>query len=117
MLRLGLAAGIAVLVALCCALERAPLELAALYLVMGTISVFVYRHDKQAARDGAWRVPEATLQGIDLVGGIAGGFVAQEVLRHKTRKEPFRTVSLLTAGLHLLALGSLLAGIWAFPIA
>lgn len=111
MLRLVLATGIAVLVALCCALDRAPLELAALYLVMGTISLLVYRHDKQAARDGAWRVPETTLQGIDLAGGIVGGLLAQEVLRHKTRKQPFRTVSLSIAGLHLVVLGILAVGV------
>ena len=66
--------------------------------------------DKHCARNGMWRVPERTLLGMALIGGTIGAVAAQHGLRHKTRKEPFRTQLYLIAGLQVVALGAL-----AFP--
>ena len=43
------------------------------------------------AIDDARRVPERTLLNLALIGGAPGAVAAQQMLRHKTRKEPFRT--------------------------
>lgn len=66
--------------------------------------------DKHCARNGMWRVPERTLLGMALIGGTLGAVAAQHGIRHKTRKEPFRTKLYLIAGLQVVALGTL-----AFP--
>jgi uncharacterized membrane protein YsdA (DUF1294 family) len=44
-----------------------------------------------------WRTPEATLLLLAALGGAAGAMAGQQVLRHKTRKEPFRTLLWLIA--------------------
>ncbi len=41
---------------------------------------------------GERRIPERTLLGVVLAGGGPGGVAAQQWLRHKTRKEPFRSL-------------------------
>jgi uncharacterized membrane protein YsdA (DUF1294 family) len=62
--------------------------------------------DKQAAIDGTWRISERTLLGIAFIGGSLGAVTAQQVLRHKTRKEPFRTLLMMIVGLHTLGAAS-----------
>jgi uncharacterized membrane protein YsdA (DUF1294 family) len=79
-----------------------PLALFLLYLVF-----CVYWWDKQAAIDGTWRISERTLLGIAFVGGSLGAVTAQQMLRHKTRKEPFRTLLMI-----ILALYTLGAALW-----
>mgnify|MGYP001071088002 CR=1 FL=1 len=54
---------------------------------------------------------ESTLDGLDLIGGIIGGLVAQELLRHKTAKDGFVLVTVLIGLLHLALLVGLLAGV------
>ena len=47
--------------------------------------------DKQRAVRDERRIPERTLLNIALIGGALGAVAAQQMLRHKTRKQPFRT--------------------------
>ncbi|MBX4926145.1 DUF1294 domain-containing protein [Rhizobium binae] len=67
-------------------------KLAALFLALNLLAFWVYFLDKQAARHGRWRISERTLLMLALVGGSIGAVAAQQLLRHKTRKEPFRSV-------------------------
>jgi len=106
-LRPVLALALAVLAGLALLLGALPLWAGGAYLALGLISALTYRADKQAARAREWRVPEARLHGLDLVGGIIGGLLAQQMLRHKTSKSGFAAITVLIAlahGLGLLAL-------------
>jgi uncharacterized membrane protein YsdA (DUF1294 family) len=67
--------------------------------------------DKRAAIRGERRTPERTLLWLALLGGGPAAVSAQRMLRHKTRKAPFRTLLLAILCLQLLAL-SLAVG-WA----
>lgn len=53
------------------------------------LSIFCYaaiHRDKQQARAGAWRTPEAALHLGELCGGWPGSFLAQWRYRHKVAK-------------------------------
>lgn len=66
------------------------------YLAIGLVTFFVYAKDKRAAINGNWRVPEKTLHIFSAVGGWLGALIAQDKLRHKTQKQPFRAIYWLT---------------------
>ena len=60
------------------------------YLVLVNATALVLMlADKQKARRGAWRIPEATLMGIALVGGSVGAIAGMYLFRHKTRHLKF----------------------------
>ncbi|MEX1666532.1 DUF1294 domain-containing protein [Zhongshania arctica] len=69
-----------------------PPLIALLILCLSLVSYFYYAKDKKAALTGAWRVPENTLQLLSLAGGWPGAIIAQQGLRHKTKKVSFRLV-------------------------
>ena len=83
-----------------------PLALFLLYLLLNVIVFCVYWWDKQAAIDGTWRISERTLLGVAFIGGSLGAVTAQQMLRHKTRKEPFRTLLMIIVALHTLGAAS-----------
>jgi uncharacterized membrane protein YsdA (DUF1294 family) len=62
----------------------------AAYLAMSLACFIVYALDKSAARKGERRTPESTLLILGLFGGWPGAVLAQQWLRHKTVKQPFR---------------------------
>jgi uncharacterized membrane protein YsdA (DUF1294 family) len=72
----------------------------AVYLVMSLLAFFLYWRDKRQARINAWRTPEKVLHGVELLGGWPGALVAQQALRHKTRKLSFQLVFWLIVLLH-----------------
>ena len=96
-------------------LERVPLNLLYVYLVLGTLSFFNYWRDKRAAKAEGHRVPERSLQLLDLVFGIVGGLVAQVVLRHKISKPQFAMVTGLITALHAVVLALLIGGVIVYP--
>lgn len=77
------------------------------YGCMSLVTYTVYALDKSAARRRRHRVPERTLHLLALFGGWPGALLAQQRLRHKTRKAAFRAVFWLTVLLN----GALLMGL------
>ena len=45
--------------------------------------------DKQKARRKLWRIPEATLIGVAVIGGSIGSLLGMHIFRHKTRHPKF----------------------------
>jgi len=73
-----------------------------IYLIMiNAVTFTAFARDKRAAELGRRRTPERRLLTLDLIGGTPAAMAAQQVLRHKTRKAPFRRVLWILAALHL----------------
>lgn len=108
--RIGGAVLLLVLLLAALMLDRAPLWLAGVYLGLGLLSGLAYLADKRAAQAGRWRVSELKLHGTDLAGGIAGGLLAQQLLRHKTAKTAFAVTTAAIWLLHVGLLSALLSG-------
>ena len=67
-----------------------PIEILFVYLFASLLTYLVYYFDKTAAQKGSWRTQESTLHALSLFGGWPGALIAQETLRHKSRKATFR---------------------------
>jgi uncharacterized membrane protein YsdA (DUF1294 family) len=73
------------------------------WIGINVIAFLAFGWDKrQAERDGS-RIAERTLIGIALFGGALGALIGQQAFRHKTKKQPFRTLLWLAAVINLLA--------------
>jgi uncharacterized membrane protein YsdA (DUF1294 family) len=70
------------------------------YLLASMVCFAAYALDKSAARAGTRRTPERTLLLLGLAGGWPGAVLAQQWLRHKTRKQPFQSLFWLTVAAH-----------------
>lgn len=68
----------------------------AIYIGLSIITYIIYAMDKSAANKGTWRTQESTLHLLALAGGWPGALVAQQKLRHKSKKESFRFVFWVT---------------------
>jgi len=71
---------------------KLPFAVLGLYLIASLVTFLVYAGDKSAAELEQWRSNESTLHVLALIGGWPGAFVAQELLRHKSKKLSFRIV-------------------------
>lgn len=78
-----------------------PIVILALYGGLSIATFFAYALDKAAAKKGAWRTPESTLHLFALAGGWPGALIAQQKLRHKSKKESFRFVFWITVALNV----------------
>ena len=63
--------------------------------VVGLFAFIAYAVDKGKSKRGAWRVSEKTLLLLSFFGGAAGGYLAMNMVRHKTKKWYFHFVNLL----------------------
>lgn len=77
-------------------------------IVISVITYWVYARDKRRAEAGEWRVSEARLHLLELLGGWPGAFLAQRRLRHKCSKPGYQFVFwLIVLGWQLAAFDSL----------
>ena len=74
----------------------------AIYILASIISYLLYRSDKRSAIASRQRIPEKWLHLSEGVGGWPGALVAQQLLRHKTRKLSYQLVFWLIILLHQL---------------
>lgn len=71
---------------------------------INVIAFLAFGWDKrQSTRPGASRIAERTLIALALFGGALGALLGQQIFRHKTQKQPFRTLLWLAAVINLLA--------------
>lgn len=67
-----------------------PLHYLTTYLVLVNAGAFVLmRVDKRKAKRGAFRIPEATLIAVAILGGSIGAIAGMYLFRHKTRHLKF----------------------------
>ena len=60
------------------------------FLTINIASFLLFGLDKSLAKQRMWRIPEAVLLGISLLGGSLGAYAGMHTFRHKTRKPAFR---------------------------
>lgn len=75
---------------------------------INAVAFSLFWMDKRRARAGHDRIPEKTLLATAFWGGSIGAMLAQQVFRHKTRKQPFRSWLIAIAIFHFLLLAFLL---------
>ena len=62
-----------------------------IYLVIiNVVTFFLYGVDKYKAKRAKWRIPEATLLGLAIIGGSVGAWLGMKVWHHKTMHKKFK---------------------------
>ncbi len=72
-------------------------------LLINLLTLLIYGADKLAARKSWHRIPESTLLLFGLLGGWTGALAGQQLFRHKTQKQPFRTRFMLSIAANIAA--------------
>ncbi|MBR2153357.1 MAG: DUF1294 domain-containing protein [Bacteroidaceae bacterium] len=60
------------------------------FLAINVVTFFLYGIDKWKARRDKWRISEATLLGLAVIGGSIGAWLGMKVWHHKTLHKKFR---------------------------
>ncbi len=58
-------------------------------LIINAAGFLLMLADKYKAKKNLWRIPEATLMGVALLGGSVGSLIGMYTVRHKTRHLKF----------------------------
>ena len=75
-------------------------------LLVNVLTLTIYGIDKMAARKAWRRVPESTLLMFGVVGGWGGAIAGQQIFRHKTQKQPFKTYFIISVIVSLSLMGA-----------
>lgn len=59
------------------------------FAAVNVLAFCMYGVDKQKARRNRWRIPEATLLLMAVLGGAVGSYLGMQVFHHKTQKAKF----------------------------
>lgn len=79
------------------------------YLIIINAAAFLLMlADKKKAMKHAFRIPEATLLGVAVIGGSLGAVLGMRIFRHKTRKLKFTLGLPLLLAVHMILLYFLL---------
>ena len=82
-----------------------PIQILYLYLIASAFTFLVYAKDKWAARSGRWRTKESSLHTLALIGGWPGALIAQQTMRHKSRRNAFQFAFWATVVVNCAAFG------------
>jgi uncharacterized membrane protein YsdA (DUF1294 family) len=67
------------------------LHIALIYLaVINVVTFFMYGIDKWKAKKSKWRIREAALLGLAVLGGSIGAWLGMQVWHHKTQHKKFK---------------------------
>ena len=67
------------------------LHIALIYLVIiNVVTFFMFGIDKWKAKRTKWRIPEATMLGMAVIGGSIGAWLGMKVWHHKTLHKKFK---------------------------
>ena len=71
-------------------MDKILLSILVIYLIIvNAVGFLLMLSDKQKAKKGAWRIPEATLMGVAAIGGSLGAFAGMRLFRHKIKHPKF----------------------------
>lgn len=70
-------------------------------LLFSPITFYAYWRDKSKAKRGTWRTPEVWLHVLELGGGWIVAFLAQRILKHKSKKKTYQQTYIAIAVYHL----------------
>ena len=71
--------------------ELSLLHIALIYLVIiNVVTFFMYGIDKWKAKKLKWRIREAALLGLAVLGGSIGAWLGMKVWHHKTQHKKFK---------------------------
>ena len=59
-------------------------------IVINVVTFLVYGIDKWKAKQGSWRISEATFLILAAIGGSIGALLGMKVWRHKTQHKKFK---------------------------
>lgn len=66
-------------------------QLILIYLIaINVVTFFAYGIDKWKAKRSKWRISEATLSGMAVIGGSIGAWLGMRVWHHKTMHKKFQ---------------------------
>ena len=75
-------------------------------LIINALGFLLMLVDKYKARNGLWRIPEATLMGVAALGGSIGSLAGMYLVRHKTQHPKF------TVGIPAILIAQLALAFW-----
>lgn len=84
--------------------------------IINVMTYWFYAQDKESAQNGQRRVPENTLHVLSFLGGWPAAWLAQQRLRHKTQKQPFRKIYFCTIFFNILLILWLISPLNVFKI-
>ena len=96
--------------------ERLLLYVLAALAGLNVVTPWMSAADKNAAREGRWRIPESNLHLLALLGGWSAAWLAQQNMRHKSSKTKFRAVYWVTILLHCGVLAWVVVGQTRWPV-
>lgn len=83
---------------------RFPWVILTAVVLINLATFYMYWRDKDAAVNETQRTPEEQLHALAVAGGWPGAWFAQQILRHKTVKQPFRLIYWGTVAVNMCAL-------------
>ncbi|WP_151750930.1 DUF1294 domain-containing protein [Acinetobacter bereziniae] len=84
--------------------------------IINVMTYWFYAQDKEAAQINQRRVPENILHILAFLGGWPAAWLAQQRLRHKTQKQPFRKIYFCTIVFNILLILWLISPLNVFHI-